>query len=208
MTAEMKHLLILFFLSLSINTSAQKIDYEMVETPNLVFKVAPRIFSPRVGVEKVLDSKSSLNFEGKFYAWWLPIGGRLEVGYRRYFNSTAPFGAYVNFKGGFGYFTYEHINLSTYGLKAGGGISFGGQFNVGKGKAVIDVFGGFQWIAPIYLSLDGGNISTFNNAFGYNLTHYLFMAFPLEMGIRFGFFNTIKTPKREFEKDIFYDYTY
>lgn len=204
----MKYILIVFLISFFINSNAQRSDFEFVETPNLIFKAAPRIFSPRIGIEKVLDNKSSLNFEGKFYAWWLPIGGRLEVGYRRYFNNTAPFGAYVNLKAGFGYFTYEHLDLWTNGLKAGGGVTFGGQFNIGKRKAIVDVFGGMQWIAPIYLSVDGGSVTTFNNAARYNLIHYILMAFPLELGVRFGFFNTIKTPKSELEKDIFYDYTY
>lgn len=208
MNTKVKYFLLVVFLSLTIHLSAQRTDFEMIETPSLVFKIAPRIFSPRLGLEKVLDEKSSLTFEGRFYTLWIPQGGRIEPGYRRYFKPSAPFGGYVNIKAGIGYFSYQSFGYFTNGFMAGGGVNFGGQFNVGRKKAIIDVFGGLQLIAPIYLSVDGGNISTFNNVQDYNLIHYFFTAFPIEFGIRFGFFNTIKTPKKELEKDIFYDYTY
>lgn len=206
MKTNIKIFSLLISLGLASNLFAQKTDFELVETPSLVFKIAPRIFSPKLGLEKVLDNKSSINFEGKVYGWWIPQGGRIEAGYRRYFTSTAPFGGYVNIKGGFGYFTYQSFGDLTKGLMAGGGVNFGGQFNIGRKKAIIDVFGGFQLIAPIYLDMDRSSNAALN--YEYNLVHYILIAFPIEFGIRFGFFNTIKTPKSELEKDIFYDYTY
>lgn len=200
----MKNISLLILLSILNTLFAQSNEIEYIETPSLVFKVAPRILSPRMGVEKVIDNKSSVNFEGRFYAFWIPQGGRIEAGYRRYFNPTAPFGGYFNVKGGIGYFTYQFFDDNTQGIQAGGGFSFGGQFNIGSKNAIIDVFGGIQIIAPFYLNIDNRNLQTFE----YNIIHYTLIAFPLEFGMRFGFFNTIKTPNYEIERNIKNDYPY
>lgn len=172
-------------------------DYEIFyNRPSMVYKFSPRILSPRFTVEKVFDKKSSFSVETRIHAYWLPQAIRFEPAYRIYFSQRAPFGAYVNFKGAVGYFDYGIANLNTKGLMAGGGINFGGQYKIGSKKAVVDVFGGIQVITPIYFTIDANNPNGLNVLNAYNLVHYTLIAFPVEFGLRFGFFKlpTLSTP--------------
>lgn len=174
---------------------AQMEEDNFDKVPSFTIKIAPRIFSPRIAYEKLIDSNSSYQLELRAHTLWIPSGVRLEGAYRRYFNDNAPLGAYIQAKAGFGYFDYALQNLNTRGLQAGGGFLAGGQFNIGSKNALIDVFGGFQWIAPIYLQVQPVNGNNAWRNYGYNVIHYLLIATPIELGIRFGFIGTKMVPK-------------
>jgi len=174
-------------------------DGVYIEKPTTIFKFAPRILSPRFMFEKVLSHKSSIILDTRIYAWWLPQAISFEPAYRLYFNEDAPFGPYVNFKGAFGYFDYAIVGYETRGMQIGGGVSFGGQYKLGRKKAVVDIFGGIQLVAPFYLNVDNNSPNSLNNTFEYNVLHYILLAFPLEFGIRFGFYKTQKTPNNSYD---------
>lgn len=188
----------ILFSLLWLTSHAQFDEDSYVEQPSFAVKFAPRIFSPRIAYEKVINSNSSYQFELRGHTLWIPSGIRLEGAYRRYFNDNAPLGPYIQAKLGVGYFDYFFQLLNTNGIQAGGGFLAGGQFNVGSKKALIDVFGGFQWIAPFYLNLERLTPNSQFRNYGYNAIHYLLIATPIEIGVRFGFMGT-KTVPRSFE---------
>ena len=154
-------------------------------------KFAPRIFSPRFTYEKSVSYNSSILLELRAHILWIPQAIRLESAYRYYFKDSPMRGPYIQPKLVLGYFDYQRQIDLTKGVMAGGGLVAGSQFNVGKRKALIDVFGGFQWIAPFYLNT-GGN--TYLSNYDYNVLHYTLIAFPVELGIRLGFFGTKLVP--------------
>ena len=152
---------ILFILLLSTGFAYAQEDYtKFVSEPKWILKFAPRILAPKIGYEKIMDKNSSLGLDIRAHAFWLPQGLRVEGYYRRYFNDNAPLGFYIQPKAALGYFDYNIAALNTNGLQAGGGFNVGGQFNIGINRAVIDVYAGFQWIAPIYFNIEPINNKT------------------------------------------------
>ncbi|MFT4968281.1 MAG: hypothetical protein ACI9O4_000008 [Chitinophagales bacterium] len=191
-------LLIIICCTLFSGAKAQFNEGDYIEKPSFAIKFAPRIFSPRVTFEKLINSKSSYLIEIRSHALWLPQGVRLEGAYRRYFNDNALLGPYIQAKVALGYFDYGLQGLVSNGIQAGGGFVAGAQFNVGSKKALIDVFGGLQWVAPFYLNIEPINSSSQLQNFGYNVIHYILVATPIELGVRFGFMGT-KTVPRDFQ---------
>ena len=187
-------LLIAFYCITVVQLQAQENHLILVDQPSYIFKFAPRVLSPRFSFEKVLSKQSSLGVDFRAHAYWLPQGIRSELFYR-YYTKNAPWGFFVQAKAAFGYFTYNRYDNTTNGLQAGGGFNVGGQFNIGRKNAVIDFFGGFQWIAPIYLNVETTNPhNQFTTRYQYNVIHYFLMAFPLDIGLRFGFVGNKKVP--------------
>lgn len=201
--STMRHLmLICSMLLLFLASHAQ--ENEFIEEPKYVLKFAPRLFSPRITYEKIinsrhtvgLDTRLHLNIQWSIYYLYFPPALRFEGFYRVYFNETAPFGAYFQSKAALGYFDYAFYGNKTKGMQAGTGFTFGGQFKMGKKKGVVDIFAGIQVVAPIFIDLDLPNNRNRNSyVHEYKLIHYTTIAFPLELGIRFGFMKTKKVPK-------------
>jgi hypothetical protein len=190
-TSVKKYILFFFFL---ISVAHAQIDMnQLVERPAVVFKFAPRIFAPRFAVERVLSEQSSWGVELRLYTWWLPQAGRTEFFYRRYINGMAPFGAYIQPKVALGYFDYAIIDAKTNGLHLGGGLSFGKQMRMGRRKGTFDIFTGIQLVAPLYFNIEY-SFNHFGSKQEYQLLHYILVAFPLEVGFRFGFFSTERVP--------------
>jgi hypothetical protein len=199
-----KNILFVFLLCFGF-LHAQEDYTKFVSEPKWVLKFAPRIFAPKITFEKIIDKNSSAGIDTRVHAFWLPQGLRLEGFYRRYFNDNAPLGFYIQPKVALGYFDYQIVDLKTNGLQVGGGFNLGGQFNIGINKAVIDVYAGFQWIAPIYFNQEPINNNNGLIAYGYNTIHYTLMALPLDVGIRFGIIRVRKVPLTEtFENDGYY----
>lgn len=200
----MKNLLLVLLLCFSA-VQAQVDHSKFVDEPKWVLKIAPRIFMPKITYEKLINENSSFGIEIRAHSLLFPKGVRMEGFYRKYFNDKAPLGFYLQPKLAFGYFTYRKFNYNTNGFQVGGGFNVGGQFNIGKKNAVIDVYAGLQWIAPVYLNYDTRFYNGGPYTFDYNFYHYTIMAFPLDVGIRFGFIKMRKVPATEtFDTDGFY----
>lgn len=197
---------ILFVLILCFGFVQAQEDYtKFVNKPKWILKFAPRILAPKITYEKIIDENSSWGIDTRLHAYWLPQGGRIEGFYRRYFNENGPLGFYIQPKAALGYFDYNIVNLRTNGLQVGGGFNVGGQFNVGINNAVIDVYAGLQWVAPLYFNIEPVSNGTGLVNYGYNAIHYTLMAFPLDVGVRFGFIRMRKVPATEtFEGDGYY----
>jgi hypothetical protein len=200
----MKKIAIIFIFLFSF-VNAQTEQQDLVKKPVYAFKFGPRLLKPRFGFEKFIDSHSSFGFELRYHAYavaqyagffYLPQALRIEGSYRKYFKDTAPYGAYFNVKAAFGYFNYAIINPnSIHGIMVGAGSSFGGQFRMGK-KGLVDIFGGIQLISPIYFRMTNGAYNySHGDLYLSNLTHYVFIASPIELGIRFGFIQSKSVPK-------------
>ena len=193
----MKHAGLFLIIACSIfkMSIAQSSEAGFIEKPSFAIKLAPRIFSPRISFEKLLNSKSSYVLELRGHTYWLPSGVRLEGAYRRYFSENAILGPYIQPKLAIGYFDYFFVDLNTRGIQFGGGLVAGAQFNIGSKNFLIDVFGGFQWVAPFYLELERINNGSQLRNYGYNAIHYIMIAAPIEIGVRFGFMGTKLVPK-------------
>jgi len=165
---------------------AQSIEVHFAERPSIAIKFAPRLLSPRISFEKIINHNSSYLLELRGHTYWLPSGARLEGAYRRYFNDNGILGPYIQPKLAFGYFDYFFVDRNTRGIQFGGGLVAGAQFNIGSKNFLIDVFGGLQWIAPFYLELERINMGNQLRNYGYNAIHYLMIASPIEIGVRFG----------------------
>lgn len=196
-----KHLILLFLsiVGSTIFVHAQDFDDrpDFIAQKSFAIKFAPRILSPRVTFEQKINPKLSYVVELKAHAYWSPQSIRLEGGFRRYFKGEILTGPYFQAYVSGGYFSYNIIDVDTYGMQFGGGVLAGKQYNVGKKKALIDVFGGFQLIAPFYLNVESNNnsltpISVRQRTF--TGSHYLQTAFPVVLGVRFGFFGTKMVP--------------
>jgi hypothetical protein len=197
---------IIFILCICMATAnAQDNTIKFADEPKWILKFAPRVLAPKITYECMIDDNSSYGFDARIHALWLPQAIRLEGFYRRYFNDNGPMGFYIQPKAALGYFDYNIVNLRTNGLQAGGGFNVGGQFNIGKKNAVVDVYGGLQWIAPIYFNMaPNSNAPGLANS-GYNAIHYTLIAFPIDIGVRFGFIKMRKVPiHQDFEKDGYY----
>jgi len=197
---------ILFVLLLCFGSLQAQEDYpKFVNQPKWILKFAPRILAPKITYEKVINLSSSWGIDTRVHAFWLPQSIRFEGFYRRYFNDNGPLGFYIQPKVAAGYFDYQIVNLKTNGLQVGGGFNLGGQFNIGINHAVIDVYAGIQWIAPVYFNIEPINNSQGFVNYGYNTIHYTLIALPLDIGIRFGFIKMRKVPLTEtFENDGYY----
>lgn len=176
---------------------AQVEESEFEEKPNYLIKFAPRILAPKFGFEKFISDKSSYIIELRTNLFWIPQAIRVEGSYRRYFEASAPYSPYVNIKAAAGYFDYRILNFEdTYGMMAGGGVSFGGQIKIG-GNWLFDIYGGLQMIAPIYFEIDPYNVSNnFITSRRVNTIHYTLIAFPVELGIRLAYLKTKMVPKK------------
>lgn len=183
-------LLLIIFCSFFERTVAQSIEVNFAERPSFAIKFAPRLFSPRISLEKIINHNSSYLLELRGHTYWLPSGARLEGGYRKYFNDNGILGPYIQPKLAFGYFDYFFVDLNTRGIQFGGGLVGGVQFIIGSKNFLIDVFGGFQWIAPFYLELEKINMGNQLRNYGYHVIHYMLIASPIEIGVRFGLVGT------------------
>tara|TARA_B100000497_G_C7634036_1_gene381068 strand:- start:420 stop:1034 length:615 start_codon:yes stop_codon:yes gene_type:complete len=179
-------LLLFIFCSFFERAIAQSIEVHFAERPSIAIKFAPRLLSPRISFEKIINHNSSYLLELRGHTYWLPSGARLEGAYRRYFNDNGILGPYIQPKLAFGYFDYFFVDRNTRGIQFGGGLVAGAQFNIGSKNFLIDVFGGLQWIAPFYLELERINMGNQLRNYGYNAIHYLMIASPIEIGVRFG----------------------
>ena len=179
-------LLLFIFCSFFERAIAQSIEVNFAERPSIAIKFAPRLLSPRISFEKIINHNSSYLLELRGHTYWLPSGARLEGAYRRYFNDNGILGPYIQPKLAFGYFDYFFVDRNTRGIQFGGGLVAGAQFNIGSKNFLIDVFGGLQWIAPFYLELERINMGNQLRNYGYNAIHYLMIASPIEIGVRFG----------------------
>ena len=193
----MKHigLLVIMFCSFFESTVAQSIEINFTERPSFAIKFAPRLLSPRISFEKIISHNSSYLLELRGHTYWLPSGVRLEGAYRRYFSENGILGPYIQPKLAFGYFDYFFVDRNTRGIQFGGGLVAGAQFNIGSKNCLIDVFGGFQWIAPFFLELERINMGNQLRNYGYNAIHYIMIASPIEIGVRFGLMGTKLVPK-------------
>ncbi|MEZ4978205.1 MAG: DUF3575 domain-containing protein [Chitinophagales bacterium] len=192
----MRQIIFILFSILSL-AYAQYEENNLVEKPNYLIKFAPRILAPKFGFEKFIKEQSSYVIELRTNLYWIPQAIRVEGSYRRYFEASAPYSPYVNIKAAAGYFDYRILNLEeSYGMMAGGGVSFGGQIKIG-GHWLFDIYGGLQLIAPIYFEIDPYNTSqNFITSRRLNAIHYTLIAFPVELGIRLAYLKTKLVPKK------------
>lgn len=188
----MRIYLFIALMSFSFTNAQINKNLDLVNQPSFILKFGPRIFSPRFSFEKIKSDKSSIGLDFRGYGLWIPQGVRTEFFYR-YYVDKAPWGFFIQPKVAVGYFSYKRYDNDTKGIQVGGGFNVGGQFNIGRKNAVVDVFAGLQWIAPIYIAGPASNRS-FSNRFDYNTIHYILMAFPLDLGLRFGFVSNKKVP--------------
>lgn len=187
----MKYILVLFcILSTSFLIAQEEKDFIIPdEGVKSIIKFAPRIISPKIGYEKLLYNDNSVGFELKMKFGILSMGAKLEPNFRHYFKE-APFSPYIQVYGSGGYGINLLSSFEQY-IQAGGGLVFGGQYNIGNKKAIIDVFGGIQYIHPFFLSYNYNN--QYTNMYSDQLNFYTTMSPPVVLGIRFGFF-TLKKP--------------
>ena len=191
----MRILLFISILCFSFANAQGNKDLNLVNKPSFILKFGPRIFSPRLSFEKVKSDHSTIGIDIRGYALWIPQGFRTEFFYR-YYLGEAPWGFFIQPKVAAGYFSYKRFNNATKGIQVGGGFNVGGQFNIGRKNAVIDIFAGFQWVAPIYLDVQTRIGRQFLSNYEFNVIHYTLIAFPLDVGLRFGFVGNKKVPAK------------